>query len=64
MAQKVRFGTRERLDYRATAHCVRRTPSAYDDLMHRCTAAAIAHRLAAHRAQIRRIKALAKWGTR
>lgn len=61
MAQKLRFGTNERLDYRATAYRVRRTPSAYDDLIRRCTAQAIAHGLHAHRAKIRRIKALARW---
>ncbi len=57
MAQRLRFGTRERIDVRANVHA-RRTPSAYNDLIHRCTAAAIAHGLYAHRAQLRRIKAL------
>ena len=57
MAQKLRFGTRERLNYRTTAHCVRRTPSAYDELIARDTACAIAHGVYAHHAQLRRIKA-------
>lgn len=60
MAQKLRFGTRERLDYRSTAHCVRRTPSAYNELIARCTEQAIAHGLIAHRRQIMRIKAAFK----
>ncbi len=57
MAQRLRFGTRERIDVRSNA-LSRRTYSAYDDLMHRCTAASIAHGLYAHRAQLKRIKAL------
>ncbi len=56
MAQKIRFGTRERLDYRATARCARRTPSAYDELISRATAAAVAHGIFAHRAQLKRIR--------
>ncbi len=60
MAQKLRFGTRERIEVRNNVR-VRRTPSAYNDLIHRCTEQAIAHGLIAHRAQLRRIKANAKW---
>ncbi len=56
MAQKLRFGTAERLNYRSTAACVRRTPSAYNDLIRRCSEQALAHGLIAHRQQLRRIK--------
>ncbi len=56
MAQKLRFGTAERLNYRSGA-CARRTPSAYTHLIQRCTDAAIAHGLVAHRKQLSQIKA-------